>query len=137
ASQPYCLNIASWKSAFALSCGDPTWLGSDDICARQGGVAAVLINASKRCSSACAGADGCAAPAGAEASANASAARLAGCLIIASWIRLRPPRRPRPPRRAARARRKVERNQTEDNKPGSLAIFAELLAAYWHARHSS
>src|SRR5690242_201619 len=51
ASQPHCLNCASIHSALALSCGEPTWLGSDDNRFSQSRISLALNSESKRCSS--------------------------------------------------------------------------------------
>src|SRR6185312_2614355 len=53
ASQPHFLNCASIHSALALSCGEPTWLGSEDICFSQSRISLALSSESKRCSSCC------------------------------------------------------------------------------------
>src|ERR1700722_13408596 len=46
ASHPHSLNFATWKSAFALSWGDPTWLGSADSCSSHVRISAGSIAAS-------------------------------------------------------------------------------------------
>ncbi len=51
AFQPHFLNCASIHSALALSCGEPTWFGSDDNCLSHPRISLALNIASKRCSS--------------------------------------------------------------------------------------
>src|SRR6185312_3351334 len=53
ASQPHFLNCASMHSALALSCGEPTWLGSEDICFSQSRISLALSSESNFCSSCC------------------------------------------------------------------------------------
>src|SRR5512143_1842111 len=52
ASQPQALNCARVNSALALSCGEPTWLGCDDICCNRARIAAADRPASNFASSA-------------------------------------------------------------------------------------
>src|SRR5579875_1446338 len=51
ASQPHCLNCASIHSALTLSCGEPTWFGSEDSRFSQSRISLALNIESKRCSS--------------------------------------------------------------------------------------
>src|SRR5580704_577549 len=52
ASQPHDLNWSRTNSAFALSCGEPTWLAADDRFCSQARSCAGSSCTSKRCSSA-------------------------------------------------------------------------------------